>query len=76
MRSLQRDFESEVDEIHEILMRLFPDPDPVDVFEDDLAQELVLVRDPALPCEEWRRLRVQFVDAADAKGGGLVSRSE
>jgi hypothetical protein len=40
-------------------------PDPVDVFEDDLARRLGLRRHPAMPLDQWRRLRVHFINAAD-----------
>ncbi len=38
------------------------EPDPVDVFEDALADELGRRRHPGLPLEDWRRLRVQYVE--------------
>ena len=41
------------------------DPDPVDMLEDRLVQALGLVRHPELSDEEWRRLRVTVLNAAD-----------
>ena len=38
--------------------------DPVDLFEDDLARKLGLERHPRLPLDEWRELRVRFIDRA------------
>ncbi len=40
-------------------------PDPVDVFEDDLASKHGLERHPELTQAEWRRLRVRFIEQAD-----------
>lgn len=40
-------------------------PDPIDVFEDDLAAQLGITRHPGLPYKEWRRIRVQAVNAED-----------
>ena len=40
-------------------------PDPVDVFEDDLAAQLGLRRHPDLSQDEWRRLRVRFINSLD-----------
>ncbi len=37
-------------------------PEPVDVFEDGLAAELGLRRYPGLPLEDWRQLRVQYIE--------------
>ena len=37
--------------------------DPADVCEDAFAAELGLRRDPELLLEDWRRLRVQFIEA-------------
>ncbi len=56
------DFEAAVEEIHASLVRRFPDP--VDTFEDDLASKLGLERHPEMSMEEWRRVRVRFIDAA------------
>ncbi len=61
----QDGIEAAVEEIHVALMREFPDP--VDVFEDDLAEKLGLARGPALSVEEWRRARVRLIDAADGE---------
>jgi hypothetical protein len=40
------------------------DPDPVDVFEDRLAAELGLFRAPGCSRQEWRRIRVQYINTA------------
>lgn len=39
--------------------------DPVDEFEDALAAERGLVRHPTIASDEWRRVRVQFLDHDD-----------
>ena len=76
----QHDFEAAVDEMHAVLMHRFPDP--VDVFEDQLAQELGLERAPGMSLEEWRRTRVRFIEAADpdpersAEAGGVDELEE
>ncbi len=56
-----------VEEIHAALMREFPDP--VDVFEDDLAAKLGLTRDPGMALAEWRRQRVRVIDEAGGEPG-------
>lgn len=38
-------------------------PEPVDVFEDDLARRLGLERHPRLALATWRELRVSFLSA-------------
>lgn len=43
------------------------DPDPVDLFEEKLAREIGLVRYPRMTEEEWRRVRVVAIDAAEEK---------
>lgn len=40
-------------------------PDPVDEFEDALAERLGLRRHPACDLEEWRRTRVEAIDALE-----------
>lgn len=40
-------------------------PCPVDEFEDKLAAELGLRRHPSMSREEWRRLRVEFIESFD-----------
>ena len=40
-------------------------PDPVDVFEDELAARLGLVRHPSCSLEDWRTQRVRLIDAAE-----------
>ena len=55
------DFEGAVEEVHAALMRQFPDP--VDVFEDDLAEKLARFGEPDMSLEEWRRARVRFIDS-------------
>lgn len=47
------DFEAAVEELNAALIREFPDP--VDVFEDDLAEKLGLKRGPGMSLDEWRR---------------------
>ncbi len=42
-------------------------PDPVDVFEDQLAHDLGLRRHPSMSLEEWRRVRVRFIDQWDVR---------
>ncbi len=37
-------------------------PDPVDVFEDELAEQMGLRRHPELSLHEWRVVRVQFIE--------------
>ena len=37
-------------------------PDPVDIFEDNLASELGLHRYPGLSLGAWRRLRVDYIN--------------
>lgn len=39
-------------------------PDPVDVFEDELATKLGLERGPGCSKGDWRRQRVRFINAA------------
>ncbi len=63
MPSQQNDLEAVIEAIHAALMQQFPDP--VDVFEDELAQTLGLTRDPALSLDEWRFQSALFIDAAD-----------
>lgn len=38
-------------------------PDPVDLFENGLAAELGLFRHPDMPLNEWRRVRVRFIES-------------
>ena len=38
-------------------------PDPVDLLEDELAEETGLIRFPTLRYETWRRIRVQSLDS-------------
>ncbi len=40
-------------------------PDPVDVFEDALANKLGLERHPGMPLDEWRWVRVRFIEQAE-----------
>lgn len=42
------------------------DPDPVDVFEDELARRLGFERHPELDYDAWRRRRVEAIEAAGA----------
>ncbi len=41
-------------------------PDPVDVFEDELAVRLGLRRHPDLSLDEWRQVRVRYIEAHTA----------
>ncbi len=61
--SYDPELETAVEDLHQTLLRRYPDP--VDVFEDDLARELGLERHPHLSLAEWRRARVRFIDAHD-----------
>lgn len=58
-----------VDELCEELAAQFPDP--VDVFEDALAERLGVRRHPDCGLAEWRRVRVQAIDALDDEAGAL-----
>ena len=58
----QDEFEAAVEEIDAAPIEQFPDP--VDVFEDELAQKLGLPRALGMPLEEWRRARVRFIETA------------
>ena len=40
-------------------------PDPVDLVEDDLARANGVFRFPALATEDWRRVRMRAIEAAD-----------
>ena len=62
MRTTSPDCAFTIDELDATLCREFPDP--VDVFEDQLAHDFGLTRHPGLSLEEWRRVR--FIDAADS----------
>ena len=55
------DFQAAVEELSAELEAAFPDP--VDVFEDDLARQLGLRRHPALAQDEWRRVRVRYIES-------------
>ncbi len=55
LRRDAEDFEAKVEELAAELAEAFPDP--VDVFEDDLARELGLRRHPAMPLDQWRPRR-------------------
>ena len=43
-------------------------PDPVDVFEDELAGRLGFARHPSCPLDQCRRQRVRLIDAAEDEG--------
>lgn len=53
--------DDDIDELLELWDQV--DPDPVDVFEDELAAKLGLRRGPGTTKDEWRRHRVLFIDA-------------
>ena len=40
-------------------------PDPVDLFEDELARRLGCVRHPSCSREDWRGQRVKLIEAAE-----------
>jgi len=52
-----------VDELMESLDREYPDP--VDVFEDELARRLGSVRHPSCSYDDWRRQRVRMIETAE-----------
>lgn len=54
--------EEVVEEVLELLDEVLPDP--VDVYEDELAREAGLVRGPECDRETWRRVRGRWVDEA------------
>ncbi len=62
-----QDFEAAVDQLHKVLMERYPDP--VDVYEDELAKKLGFSRQPGMPLEEWREERVRVIDRADGADG-------
>ncbi len=43
-------------------------PDPVDVFEEELAERLGLRRHPELSLDVWRAVRVRYIDAQTGVG--------
>jgi len=53
----------DVEDLDALFKALFPDP--VDIFENRRAAELGLHRHPSLGEEDWRRLRVAAINAAD-----------
>lgn len=42
-------------------------PDPVDLFEDELARRLGHERPPAVPYDAWRRQRVAAIESAGSR---------
>ena len=60
------DCDAAIEEIDAACLREFPDP--VDVFEDELAERLGLRRHPTLSLNEWRKVRVRYVDTGTAVG--------
>ncbi len=53
----------EIEELHQELLRLYPDP--VDVLENELALRIGLHRHPRTSDSEWRRARVRAINALD-----------
>jgi hypothetical protein len=62
-----------VDELCAELAVLYPDP--VDVFEDAVAERLGLRRHPGCDLDGWRRARVRAIDALE-DGAGAPRRAE
>ena len=54
-------FEEKLEELMALADWLYPDP--VDLYEDELARRLGLVRHPSAAYEEWRRQRVAFIES-------------
>lgn len=48
-------------------------PDPVDLFEDRLAELLGARRHPALSYNEWRVVRVSFIEGAGQRADELAA---
>jgi hypothetical protein len=57
-----------VEELCAELAELYPDP--VDEFEDSLAETMGLRRHPECDLKEWRRVRVQAIEALEADAAG------
>ena len=57
------DLTAAVEELMDALDREYPDP--VDVFEDELARRLGCVPHPSCSYEDWRRQRVRLIEAAE-----------
>lgn len=51
-------------------------PDPVDLFEDELARRLGIERHPAMTCDLWRRRRVEAIEAAGSRADVEARRVE
>ena len=63
------DFDHPFEAVEELLKALEAEfPEPVDVYENELAGRLGLVRHPSCPLEEWRRQRVRLIDTAEDDG--------
>lgn len=64
--------EDDVEALLELTEYLYPDP--VDQFEDLLAELLGVHRHPTIPYKVWRIVRVRAIEAAGESADALVAR--
>lgn len=65
---------ADLEELLDLLEEKYPDP--VDLFEDELARRLGIERHPAMTYDLWRRRRVEAIEAAGSRADAEARRVE